>query len=359
MVPTVSCMSLPSFRVPVMLFVFIASVSGPPARAEVALYEADVVWSDQDAADRASAFRRALRQVLIKLTGLRRFADTAQIESLVENAQGLVQQYQLRTVTVAHGETSVQEPRLWARFDEGAVDRLVREAGLPVWSRTRPSVLVWVAAENDGTMLAVGSEGSERVTEILQRSAASRGVSLVLPLLDLEDLAQAGPPESWVEEEDRIRAASERYQPGGILIGRVDRGVQWEAHWSLLLRGAAQRWKTEGGVFDHVVDEGVQEAVDALAARYANAVPETGGASIVVSVSGVHDFKGFARTMRYLESLDEVESIDVLAVVSGRLRLGLKVRTGVAGLRGLFALGSTLAEDVGDVDEALALRLVP
>jgi hypothetical protein len=63
--------------------------------------------------------------------------------------------------------------------------------------------------------------------------------------------------------------------------------------------------------------------------------------------------------MRYLESVEEVESIDVLAVVSGRLRLGLKLRTGVAGLRGLFALGSTLAEDAGDVDGALALRLVP
>ena len=359
MIPAVSCMSLPSFRVPVMLFVFIASVSGPPARAEVALYEADVVWSDQGAADRASAFRQALRQVLIKVTGLRRFADTAQSESLIENAQGLVQQYQLRTVTVAHGETSVQEPRLWARFDEGAVDRLVRDAGLPVWSRTRPPVLVWVAAEYDGTLLAVGSEGSESVTEILQRGAASRGVSLVLPLLDLEDLAQAGPPEFWVDAEERIRAASERYQPGGILIGRVDRGVLWEAHWSLLLRGAAQRWKTEGDVFDLVVDEGIQEAVDALAVRYVNPVPETGGASIVVSVSGVHDFKGYARTMRYLESVEEVESIDVLAVVSGRLRLGLKLRTGVAGLRGLFALGSTLAEDAGDVDGALALRLVP
>ena len=49
----------------------------------------------------------------------------------------------------------------------------------------------------------------------------------------------------------------------------------------------------------------------------------------------------------------------MLAVVSGRLRIGLKLRTGVAGLRELIALGSTLAEDVGDVDGALALRLVP
>lgn len=355
-----SCISRPSCRVIVTLLVFMASVSGGPSvRAEVALYEAEVAWSDQDAGDRASAFRQALRQVLVKVTGLRRFADTAKFESLVENAQGLVQQYQLRTVELDLGETSVQEPRLWARFDEGAVERLVREAGLPVWSRPRPSVLVWAAAENDGALLVAGAEGAAGIAEILQRGAASRGVSLTLPLFDLQDQALAGPPELWVEAEERIRAASERYQPGSILIGRIDRSVLWEARWLLLLPGAAQRWETEGDVFDLVVDEGVQEAIDVLAAHYMSTVPESGGAAIVVSVSGVHDFMGYARTMGYLESLDEVESVDVLAVVSGRLRLGLKLRTGGAGLRELVALGATLAEDVGDVDGALALRLLP
>ena len=359
MTPAASCISLPNCRVLVILCGFLALVSWPSVRAEVALYEAEVAWSDQGERDRASAFRQALRQVLVKVTGLRRFADTVQIESLVENAQGLVQQYQLRTVEVGLGETSVQEPRLWARFDEGAVERLVREAGLPVWSRPRPSVLAWIAAESDGSSLMVGSEGTEGIAEILRRGAASRGVSLGLPLLDIEDQVLAGPPELWAEAEDRLRAASERYQPGSILIGRIQRAVLWEARWSLLLPGAAQRWSTEGDVFDLVVDEGIQEAIDALAGHYMSTVLETGGATIVVSVSGVHDFMGYARTMRYLKSLDEVESVDVLAVVSGRLRIGLKLRTGVAGLRELIALGSTLAEDVGDVDGALVLRLVP
>ena len=359
MSPAASRISLPSRRVLVMLCAVLALASGASARAEVALYETEVAWSDQDEGDRASAFRQALRQVLVKVTGLRRFADAAQIESLVENAQGLVQQYQLRTVEVGLGETSVQEPRLWARFDEGAVERLVRDAGLPVWSRPRPSVLAWIAAESDGSPLMVGAEGSEEIAGILRRGAASRGVSLALPLLDLEDQVLAGPPELWAEAEERLRVASERYQPGSILIGRVQREVLWEARWLLLLPGAAQRWSTEGDVFDLVIDEGIQEAIDALADHYMSPVPETGGATIVASVSGVHDFMGYARTMRYLKSLDEVESVDVLAVVSGRLRIGLKLRTGVAGLRELIALGSTLAEDAGDVDGALALRLMP
>ena len=170
----------------------------------------------------------------------------------------------------------------------------------------------------------------------------------------------AGPPELWVEAEERIRAASERYRPGGILIGRIGRDVLWEARWSLLLPGTAQRWRTEGDLFALVVDEGVQEAIDALAAHYASPVPETTGAGIVVSVSGVHDFMGYARTMRYLESLEEGGVRRRAGPFSrGRLRLGLKLRTGVAELRGLVALGSTLAEDAGDVDGALALRLLP
>ena len=327
--------------------------------SQAALYETEVAWSDHDAEDRASTFRQALRQVLVKITGMRRFPDAERIDTLIENAPGLVQQYQLRTVELRHGEATVQEPRLWVRFDEAAVDRLVRETGLAAWSSTRPSVLAWVVAEEDGTPRMVGAEGTERIAEMLRGGAASRGVPLVLPLLDLEDRTLVGPPELWMEAEDRVRAASERYQPGSILIGRIDHGVLWESQWSLLLPGAAQRWQNEGDILALVLDEGVQEAIDALATHHASSTPEAGSSAIVVSVSGVHDFMGYARTMRYLESLDEVESVDVLAVVSGRLRLGLKLRTGVAGLRGLLALGSTLAEDAGNLDGVLALRLMP
>ena len=361
MTRAVSCISGSGsgYQVLVVLFAFMVSASVPAVRAEVALYEAEVPWFDHNAGDRAGAFRQALRQVLVKVTGLRRFGAAVPIESLVENAQGLVQQYQLHTVELEIGGTSVSEPRLWARFDEGAVERLVREAGLPVWSSPRPPVLVWLAAESDGSFLTAGSEGSEGIVEILQRGGASRGASLVLPLLDLQDQALAGPPELWVDAQERIRAASERYQLGSILIGRVGRGVLWEARWSLLLPRAAQRWTTEGDEFELVVDEGFHEALDALAAYYMSTSPETAGAAIVVSVSGVHDFAGYARTMRYMESLDEVESVDVLAVVSGRVRLGLKLRTGASELRELVTLGATLAEDSGDVDGALALRLLP
>ena len=359
MTPRMSPCSPRGFRALVIALALLTVASGPARCAEVDLYEAEVPWLDRDADARTGAFRQALRQVLVKVTGRRSIADTAALDPLLDNAQGLVQQYRLRTVAVGDDDAEVHEPRLWAQFDEGAVDRLLRDVGLPVWSTPRPSVLAWVAAAGEGTFRMAGAEGGEEITEILQRGAKARGVPLVLPLLDIEDQVLAGPPELWVEADDRIRAASERYRPGGILIGRIARTVLWEAQWSLLLPGAAQKWSTEGDVVGLVVDEGVHEAIDYLAAHYANPLPEIEGAAIVVSVSGVHDFKGYARTMRYLESLDEVESVDVLSVVAGRLRLGLKLRTGVAGLRGLVALGSTLAEDAGNVDGALALRLLP
>ncbi len=343
-----------------MLLVIAVVASGPEARAETALHEAEVPWSDQDAQSRDDAFRQALRQVIVKVTGRRGLADGTSIDSLIENAQAFVQQYQLRTAEAGLGEASARKPRLWARFDEEAVGRLLREAGLAVWSRPRPPVLVWLATQSDGPMLIAGSEGSEATVEVLRHGAASRGVSMILPLLDLQDLTLAGAPELWAESEERIRAASERYRPGSILLARIERGVLWEARWSLLLPGAAQRWTTHGDVLGLVIDEGFQKAIDALAFHYTSAAaPETGGTAIAVSVSGVHDFAAYVRTVRYLESLGEVESVDVLAVVSGRMRLGLKLRTGVAGLRELIALESTLAEDAGGVDGALALRLLP
>ena len=342
-----------------ILLVLAASAGGGAVRAQVALYEADVVWDDGDAAAREDAFRQALRQVLVKVTGLRHIGESSRAGILVENAPALVQQYELRTATVSGGGVTVQEPRLWVRFDEAAVDRLIEEANLPVWSRPRPSLLVWLAARGDGVQRVAGAEDAEGIAEILRQGAASRGVPIVLPLFDLEDRVLSGPPELWIDAEEQIQVASQRYGPGAVLIGHLDHSVVWEARWSLLLAGGAQRWTSEGQLRDLVVDEGVQEAVDALATRYASSEPEADQPAIVVSVSGVHDFMGYARTVRYLESLDEVESVDVLGVVLGRVRLGLKLRSGVAGLRELLALGSTLAEDSGDLGDALALRLLP
>ena len=362
MIPGMSRFPRFGLRLPALAAALVAvlSAGGSTAYAESALYEAEVSWSDQDAESRTGAFRQALRQVLVKVTGRRRFTDATPIDSLVENAQAFVQQYQLRTVEAELGEAGSREPRLWTRFDDEAIGRLLRDAGLTVWGSPRPPVLVWLATDSDRSVLTAGSEGSEGTVEVLRRGAASRGVPIILPLLDLQDLTLAGAPELWVEAEDRIRAASERYRPGGILVGRVERGVLWEARWTLLLPGAAQRWTTDGDVLDLVVEDGVQEAIDALASHYTSAAsPESGGAAIAVSVSGVHDFPAYVRTVRYLESLGEVESVDVLAVVSGRVRLGLKLRTGVSELRELIALGSTLAEDAGGVDGALALRLLP
>ena len=368
MIPAPCRFPFPDARtIPVLL-----ALAGPAAvHAQTSLYETEVAWSAGDAAGREAAFRRALRQVLVKVTGLRRLAGAAEFEPLVESAQGLVQQYQMRTVAVGSGEAAVQEPRLWARFDEAAVDRLVREAELPAWRRPRSEVLAWVAVENGGARRMVGAEDTEGIAEIFRHGAASRGVPLVLPLLDLEDQARVGPSDLWAGPwdlragaEDRFRAASERYRPGATLIGRIDRpnGVLWEARWSLLFPGAAQRWKTEGDVLGLVVDEGVQEVIDALFAHYASAAPVAPRAAIEVSVSGVRDFAGYARTMRYLESLDEIESIEVLSVTPERLRLGLELRTGATGLREALALGSTLAEDTGGAEGAggvLALRLLP
>ena len=342
-----------------VVLVLTAMAGGAPVRAEVALYEADVVWREGDPATREEAFRRALQQVLVKVTGLRYLGESAEVEVLVENAQALVQQYELRTATVSSGGAIVQEPRLWVRFDEAAVDRLVEDGALPVWSRPRPSLLVWLVARRDGIQRVAGSEDDEGIAEILRQGAASRGVALVLPLLDLEDQGLSGPPELWIDAEEQIRAASRRYGPGAVLIGQLDETVLWEARWSLLLAGGVHRWASEGQLLDLVVDEGIQEAIDALSVRYSSGEPEVEHPAVVVSVSGVHDFKAYVRTIRYLESLDAVNSVDVLGVVFGRLRLELELRSGVAGLRELLALGSTLTEDAGDLDGVLALRLLP
>ena len=228
-----------------------------------------------------------------------------------------------------------------ARFDEAAVDRIVREAGLPAWSRTRPSVLTWVAVGARGNARMAGSEGPG--TSWKSCGAARHGEACPAVAVARSRRSVAGGTCGLSGREPKSRSAPLpcRYRPGVILIGWIEHGVVWEARVVAAAARAAQRGRPRETCS---ISWSRRHPGSRRCPRRALRGRRFGEAErFVRSWSRCErraDFGGYARTMRYLESLDEVESVDVLTVVPGRLRLGLKLRTGgAAGLRGLLALG--------------------
>lgn len=327
------------------------------------LYEAEVPVSDQEAAERERALGLALREVLSKVSGRREVGSNPVLAAAQGTPGRFVQQYRYRVAAAAEASSPAREElRLWARFDADLVDGLVRDAGLPVWGRSRPALLVWLSIDTGGRREWVAADHDAGHLESMRESAARRGIPVVAPLLDLEDRAAVNASEIWAGFFDPLRAASARYGSEALLVGRLRRpgASPWEARWTLLVEEVEEHWTTRAEVPELLLEGGVHGAADLLAARYASLADQQATGRIDLVVTGVRTLEDYARALRYLGGLDEVERVEVDAVGAGQVRFRVEARGGRSAIRQIIAFGATLSpEGYADQGGALQMRLLP
>ncbi len=331
-------------------------ISHPVSAIQVSgLYQAMTPVTDESTSVRKSAIKQALIQVLIKLTGDKNIANSSGISSLLDSPERYMQQFRYQEATIIEGQPPTEE--LWVQFDETALNNALRSYGLTIWGKERPSILVWLAHENNNNRRLVSFEESPEYIAMLDKSAAARGVSLLFPLLDLEDTSQMSVSDVWAGFKEPILNASARYQSDVVLTGRLVQTLAnlWETQWSAYIGDQEMHWTTQGELAEIVLEEGVDELVDRLAAQYAN----NGSAAtevIELVVSDINDLDGYAKTLSYLESLQAISSVQVKKVSEDRVKFEIISHGGIAAFNQTIALGKTL--ELVSNNEQLNYRLL-
>lgn len=346
----------------VVLCALLASLS--PSALEVRdLYEAEVPVSDKSEASREAGLGDALLRVITKVTGVRNVRSDPGMARAIESPGRFVQQFRYRQAERAGTEASISEQRwrLWARFDPRVVDGLVRDAGLRVWGRVRPAVMVWLAVEQSGSRRILGGEDASELAGIIRDSARQRGVPLVLPLLDLEDQGRLRVSDVWGGFRDRIQQASGRYQSNVIFTGRVYRLLPtlWEGRFSLIAGDIVEEWSNQSDILELLLADSVNTMADRLASRFAGPAGIAGAFGFGVVVSGVRSVGDYARTLEYLGSLEQIMDVTVTRVNSDEVRFFVETRGGQEALLNVVALGGTLARESLPGDPELRFRLLP
>src|SRR5690606_20937544 len=262
-----------------------------------------------------AAFAEALRTVIVRVSG-RRDAP-ARLGAALDDPQRYVQRYGFTTQDI-----------LQVGFDSMSIDRLLLEAGLPVWGRERPATLVALALpQSNGSLRWVSADAPAAEREAIERAAHERGLPLVWATLDVQDQAQldpAGPPGAVLQ-------LAQRHGADAALLGQsYGSGA---AHWALFTDDGARR---SSGAFT----DGVHLAADAFAQAFA----ATGSMldTIIVEVSGLADLEAYAETLNYLEGVTLVRSVAVEQVSGDTIRFRLAVRGDAQTLRRAIDLGRTL-----------------
>lgn len=268
------------------------------------LYETDQPVPNNS---RDAAFVEALKTVVVRVSGQR--DAPARLGAALNDPRKLVQRFGFTVDNV-----------LQVGFDSVSVDKLLQDAGLPIWGRERPATLVLLnVVEPDGYAHWISGDQPNAQKDVLSRIARQRGLPLKWPAV-----APQGIDESTALQE------AERYGANAALIGRSQGGA---VRWTLVSsEGSSQ---TSGGL-----EEGVHLAADTFARVFAASGSSLG--SVLVEVAGIGNLDAYAATLNYLEGMTLVRAVAVEQVAGDTMRFKLAVRGDAATLRRAIALDNKL-----------------
>jgi uncharacterized protein len=343
-------------RLSILICLFVLIAQPVHAIKVSGLYQSTAPVSDESTAKRKSAIKLALIQVLVKLTGDRNIGKSSGISTLVERPERFVQQFRYQQAPKEE-DGQIQTTELWVQFDESALNDALRSYGLNIWGKERPSILVWLAHEGEETRKIVSFEESPEYLGMLEQRASARGVSLLFPLLDLEDTSQMSVSDVWAGFKEPVLSASERYQSDVIITGRLIQTLPtlWESQWTVYIDGQDMHWSSQGELAEIVLEEGVDELVDRIASRYVN-TGSTRTEVIELLVSDINNLDEYARVLAYLESMQSVSSLQVKRVSADKVMFEIVSHGGLTAINQTIELGKTL--ELVSNNEQLNYRLL-
>ena len=275
-------------------------------RAEVVadIDAARIPVPDRSETTRNSARRDGMEQVLVKLSGSRATLDSPQVQSALRDSR----RYLLRYSYEDAGDDSVV---LRLEYDGRALRRLLRDAGEPLWTANRPTVLAWLVVGDGERRRFASDEADPAARAALEDAFATRGVPLQQPLYDLEDLGQLSPGAAWRQSSAALTSAAARYPETELLAGRAAELADGRmlGEWRFLDRGSWLRRQVEAEDLQAFSRAGADLAAAALAARYAVAGGGSDELAIVLRVEGVTSYAQFSALREVLEGMEAVERL--------------------------------------------------
>ena len=338
-----------------------ANVAMVPRFATAAdLYSAVVGVSGQGAAERRTATRTALAEVLVKVTGNRQVAGLPGMAGALQDASSYIAQYGYRLKASApgtRGRTSAQLPQreLVVEFDATAINQLLESHHLPVWDQARPATLLWLAVEESpDNRYLLSNDSLSALPALVATTAARRGLDVSLPLMDLEDQAAVRFADVWGDFRAPIVGASQRYDPAAVLVGRLSRrGNRWHGEWTLYQGGNPAAWGADSKSAKAALSAGIGTMADVLVSRYAPLMGDDSLALRRMRIVGIHSAQAYGVVAGYLASLTAIETVRTIEAAGDSLLVQLSLRGSVQSLRQTMSLGKVLVPvETGFGDEA-------
>lgn len=282
------------------------------------LYSSEEQLEDQSPKHMRFATREALSDVLVRVSGSRELLKRQDIRLALASPDRFLQQYSL--VDFEQPEQGELRQRFLFQFDQVSVDRLLQDAGLPVWPANRPPVLLWYVLEDARGRRFLNSEEDPEVVDKIMEGFRKRGLELQLPLYDLEDSTLVEIADVLRLDRPSIASGGMRYGASTILAGRLSQlsSGNWVSDSLYILNGRSYTVPARDGELELLIDSLADFAAVKTSAEYALVITENNLEGIELYLEGVEDFGDYASAVEYFENVQAVDYSNIEYLCAGQ-----------------------------------------
>jgi uncharacterized protein len=313
---------------PLLALLWLIGLSLSVPAVALDLYQGEVSVANQTAEARQEALGRALLEVVVKVSGDAKTAQSSSVRSAMSGADRMIQRYEYRQELVRENGKAVVKLYLKGTFYPASVNALLSRSGFAAFGAERPIVAVYLF--EDGAPIA--GDVQRGMTD----RASRRGIDLRFPAgVSLADVGD-------------LKSAAERL---GTRQMNAMVGVVGQAMW-------VSDGKTSEALTSAELDGTTDRMAQLLTRRWSqasNAAPET----IEVAIQGINSAARYSKAVQYLAALKGVKKMQVKGGSAGALRAELSVLGGAEGLQeSLQSSKVMLLPSTEDIDGILQIEML-
>lgn len=303
------------------------------------IYRVLVPVDDQTTESREAGVDQAFSKMLIKLTGNSQILQSPKLKPFLIDPKAFLDSVGFDQLPALENDKPIAIG-LDVKFDRPSVDKLLKQAQLPIIPTERPKYLVWLMVDDIARGRRVLDESSaqqlpkeDSLYEFLQAfeySMQARAIPYFLPSYDLEDQLSLSVKHAWAMDVEALNNASKRYDADGWFAIRVFKASdgQIRGAWAYQENGKRQMNDFYGDSMVDLVGASIDRVLDALLPSYTY-VPQLETDKLLVQIDGILSYENYQTAISRLEQLELVEALQLYSVNEDELVVAIEINGSV------------------------------
>ena len=320
------------------------------------LYQSSISVENQSAKIRALALKSAMRSVLLKVGGQEQVLDNPLIKQAIDKQGQFISQYRYFR--------QAEQLYINAQFDEGKINQLFQQAGLSLWGRLRPQILIWILDENNLSRTVVADSAANVLPQMIRDFSSQRGLPMMLPLMDIEDANTIQLSDFWGRFSEQIKYQSSRYAADALLVIRISnssliiqeqalngeqcvgllcqQSSSYVADWSLISDNQVFSQPYQGDNKQTLVQQILKDVADNIYQRYALSTSLNN--DYIIDVANIDSLEAYVNVSQFLTQLSAIEQVTLVKAQGENYRFKLSLIGSKQALKASLRLNKSLTQ---------------